>query len=108
MFQWEKIQNFIGLTKCFKEKLEQLECLTYTIDSYWIQSQSYKFKEFAKISNIWIWEQTLHVTHLLKLLDKMLKYEMDLVSIVEDTEQTRFCPQTDRWTDGQGFVEAGV
>ena len=48
----------------------------------------------------------------------MCKYEMDLTSIVEDTEQTRFCPQTDRWTDGQtdkvkpvyppfNFVEAG-
>ena len=55
-------------------------------------------------------EQTLHATHLLKLLDKMCKYEKDLMSIVEDTEQTRFCPQMDRrpdgWTyrrpDGQG------
>ena len=57
----------------------------------------------------------LHATHLLKLLDKMCKYEMDPMSIVEDTERTRFCPQTDRRTDGQGdtsippfnFVEAG-
>ena len=36
----------------------------------------------------------------------MCKYEMDLMSIVEDTERTRFCPQTDRRTDrrtdGQG------
>ena len=46
----------------------------------------------------------------------MCKYEMDPMSIVEDTERTRFCPQTDRRTDGQGetsippfnFVEAGV
>ena len=48
----------------------------------------------------------------------MRKYEMDLMSIVEDTEQTRFCPQTDKRTDGQtdkvkpvyapfNFVEAG-
>ena len=36
---------------------------------------------------------------LLKLLDKMCKYEMDPMSIVEDTERTRFCPQTDRRTD---------
>ena len=28
----------------------------------------------------------------------MCKYEMDPASIVEDTEQTRFCPQTDRRT----------
>ena len=63
------------------------------------QSQSYKFKEFTKISNILIWKQRLHVTHL--LLDKMCKYEMDPMSIVEDTEWTRFCPQTDRQTDGR-------
>ena len=44
----------------------------------------------------------------------MCKYEMDPTGIVEDTERTRFCPQTDRQTDGQGetsippfnFVEA--
>ena len=43
---------------------------------------------------------------------------MDMMSIVEDTELTRFCPQTDRQTDGRtdkvkpvyppfNFVEAG-
>ena len=32
----------------------------------------------------------------------MYKYEMDPTNIVEDTEQTRFCPQTERRTDGQG------
>ena len=52
--------------------------------------------------NLWILKQTSHVTHLLKLLDKMCKYEMDPTNIVEDTGQTRFCPQTDRGTDGQG------
>ena len=41
-------------------------------------------------------KQTLHAAHHLKLLDKMCKYEMDLMSIVEDTEQTLFCPQTDK------------
>ena len=57
-----------------------------------------------------------HVSHVLKLVDMMCKYEMDPASIVEDTELTRFCPQTDRRTDGQGetsippfnFVEQGV
>ena len=70
-------------------------------------------------SNFWILKRALHATHLLKLLDKMCKYKMDPRSIVEDTERTRFCPQTDRRTDrrtdGQGdtsiphinFVEAG-
>ena len=65
------------------------------------QSQSYKFKEFDKISIFCILKQPLHATHLVKLLDKMCKYEMDPMSIVENTERTRFCPQTDRRTDGQ-------
>ena len=43
------------------------------------------------------------MTHLLKLLVKMCKYEMDPTSIVEDTERTRFCPQTDRWTRWNPF-----
>ena len=43
-------------------------------------------------------KRALHATHLLKLLDKMCKYEMDPMSIVEDTERTPFCPQTDRRT----------
>ena len=51
--------------------------------------------------NFWILKQTLHATHLLKLLDKMCKYEMDPTSIVEDTEQTRFSPQTDGQMDGR-------
>ena len=39
----------------------------------------------------------------------MCKYEMDPASIVEDTERTRFCPQTDRrtgQTDGQGELSS--
>ena len=96
-------------------KLEELECLhsedtphrpmiTHTIDSYWIPSQtkqSYKFQEFAKTSNVWILTKSLHVTHLLQLLDKMCKCEMDPASIVEDTDRTWFCPQTDEQTDRQ-------
>ena len=31
----------------------------------------------------------------------MCKCEKDPMSIVEDTERTRFCPQTDRRTDGR-------
>ena len=67
------------------------------------QSQSYKFKEFASTSIFLILKKKWHETHLLKLLDKMCKYEMDPVSIEEGTEWTGFCPQaegqTDRWTD---------
>ena len=62
------------------------------------QSQSYKFKELAKIFFFLILKQILHAAHHLKLLYKMCKYEMDPTSIVEDTVQTWFCPQTDRRT----------
>ena len=78
--------------------------ITHTIESYWIpsprrrQSWTYKFKEFAKITHFWILKQTLHATHLLKLLDKMCKYEMGPTGIDEDTKRTRLCPQTDRQT----------
>ena len=106
------------------QKLEQLEFLHSHPTASWLpivlshigfkrrRSQSYKFKHILK--------QTLHSTHLLMLLDKMCKYEMDPMRIVEDTEQTRFCPQMDRRmdgrTDGQGetsippfnFIEAMV
>ena len=40
------------------------------------------------------------------MVDKICKYEMDAASIVYDTQRTRFCPQTDRRTDGQ--AETGV
>ena len=52
------------------------------------QSESCKFKEFDKILNFIIFHMTQHATHLLKLVDMMCKYKMDLASIVEDTEQT--------------------
>ena len=94
-------------------KLEQLECLrsedtprrlmiTHTIESYWIPSQKKTksklqiFLKIAQISIFLILKQALHTTHLLKLLDKTCKYEMDPMSIVEDTERTQFCPQTDK------------
>ena len=81
--------------------------ITHNIESYCIQvkrrqSQSYKLKKFAKIANFWISKLPLHATHLLKLLAKMCQYEIDPMSIVENTERTQFCPQTDRRTDGQG------
>ena len=45
----------------------------------------------------------MHVTHLVKLLDKMCKYEMDPTSIVEDTERIGSTDgQTDGQTDRQG------
>ena len=62
------------------------------------QSHSYKFKEFSRTSNFLNFEETLQATQQRKLLDKMCKYKMDLASIVENTEQTVFCPQINRLT----------
>ena len=39
------------------------------------------------------------MTHLMELDDKMCKYEMDLSSIVEETEWTQFGLQIDRQMD---------
>ena len=71
---------------------------------YWVildpksKEDKVKVTNFKNLPKFQIFKQTLHATHLLKLLDKMCKYEMDPMSIVKDTEQTRFCPQTDRQT----------
>ena len=78
--------------------------ITHIIYSYCIPSQNktkskLQFKESAKASFFLILKKkTLHATHLLKLLDKICKYEMDQVSIVEDTERTPLCPKINRRT----------
>ena len=45
--------------------------------------------------------QILHETHLLKLLDKMYKYEMNPTRTVGATERTRDARRTDKQTDGK-------
>ena len=99
--------------------------ITHTIgSSYWIPSpyywavhtgsQAHTLEQFilgpkskedevkvTNFKNFLILKRLLHVTHLLKLLDKVCKNEMDPASILEDTERTRFCSQMDRQTDGQ-------
>ena len=69
-----------------------------------------KVKNLKKIAKNWnseILQETLHVTHLLKLLGKMYKYEMNPTRTVGDTERTCDAGQTrdrrgmDRRTDGQ-------
>ena len=47
-----------------------------------------------KKSNFGILQESLHATYLLQLLDKIYKYELDPMSIVEDTERTRLRPRT--------------
>ena len=53
-------------------------------------------KTIAKNAYFEILQRTLHVTHLLKLLGKMYKYEIDPTRTVGTTERMR-----DGWTDGQ-------
>ena len=67
------------------------------------QSQSYKFKKIAKNPNFEILQETLHATHLLKLLDKMSKYEMDPTRTVGSTERTRNAGRTDGRMDGRTY-----
>ena len=47
-----------------------------------------------------ILQETLQATHLLKLLDKMYKYDMDPIRTVGTTERTRDGGRTDGLTDG--------
>ena len=63
------------------------------------QRQSNKFKKIAKTLNFKILHNTLNVTHLLKLLVKVYKYEMDPTRTVEATERTRDAGRT---RDGHG------
>ena len=97
-------RHYAATQRYMHYKLEQLERLPSEIPpaSPWLpplgihirsqvktrQSQSYKFKKIAKNSNFAILQETLHATHLLVLLDKMCKYEMDPTRTVGATERT--------------------
>ena len=61
------------------------------------QSQSYKFEKIAKNSNFKILQEILHATHLLKLLDKMFKYEISGMQCIHEFIQCLPCcyPDTD-------------
>ena len=81
--------------------------ITHTRDSHKIPSQNKTksklqiLKKNAKNSNFVILQETLHVTHLMKLLDKMYKYGMDPTRTVCATERTRDAGWTDEQTDGR-------
>ena len=91
----------------FHWKLEQLDCLRSEIPlvASWlpilmihIRSQV-KVTNFKKLPKIEILPETLHATHLLKLLDKMYKYEISPTGTVGTTERTRDAGRTDGRTD---------
>ena len=69
---------------------------------HWVILDPKSKEDKVKVTNLknspkfQILKRALHTTHFLELLDNMCKYEMDPMSIVEDTERTRLCPQTDK------------
>ena len=74
--------------------------ITNTNDSRQIPSQNNIKSKLQNLKNCQnqnykILQYTLHVTHFLKLLDKMYKYEMDQTRTVEATERTRDAGRTD-------------
>ena len=82
----------------------QSPMITLTSGSHQIPSQNKtksKLQMLKKLPKIQILLSTLHTTHLLKLLDKMYKYEMDPTRIVGATERTWDAGQTDGRTDGR-------
>ena len=93
-------------------ELEQIECLhseipppphDYPILVIHIRSevktrQSYKFKKMPKIQQE-IWQETLHTTHFLNLLNKMYKYDKDPTRTAGTTEGTLDDRRTDWWSE---------
>ena len=80
--------------------------ITHTIESYWIPSEKktkWKLQIWRICENFKLLNFEINVTcnTPLKMFDKMCQYEMHPTNIVEDTERTWFCPQTDRWMDGR-------
>ena len=68
--------------------------ITHTSGSHQIPSQNktkskLRIKKIAKNSNFEILQETLHATHLLKLLDKMYKYVIDPTRTVGATDRTQ-------------------
>ena len=84
--------------------------ITHTSDAHQIPSQN-KTKSKLQIlrncknSNCDILREALHATHLLKLLDKVYKYEMDPTRTVGATERTRDAGRTDGQTDGRSETD---
>ena len=87
--------------------------ITHTSDSHQIPGQNKTKSKFKILPKIQILQETLQATHLLKLLDKMHKYEMDPTRTVGATERTRDAGRTDGRTEWNqytpnNFVVCGV
>ena len=76
--------------------------ITHTSDSHHIQSQNKAKSKLKILKNCQKYKFCdTHATHLLNLLDKMYKYEMDPTKTVGATELTRDAGRTDGQMDGQ-------
>ena len=73
--------------------------ITHTSDSHQIPSQKKTKSKLQILKNFEIFQKALHATHLLKLPDKMYKYEMDPTRTVHATEGTRDAGRTDGRTN---------
>ena len=84
--------------------------INHTSDSHQIPSQKKTktklqiFKQIAKNSNFDILQETWHTTHLLKLLEKMYKYEMDPTITVGTIEWTRDAGRMDGRTEWNQYT----
>ena len=93
-----KIENRKTRTPAFWGTLRR-PMITHTSYSHQIPKQDKvkvtNLKKKCQTLNFEILQETLHVTHLLKLLDKMYKYEVNPTRTVGATERTRDAGRTD-------------
>ena len=88
--------------------------ITHISDSYQIPSQNKTKsklqikKKIAKNSHCDILQETLHGAHLLKLLDKMYKYEMDPTRTEGATGRTEWNQYTPPTPPPNDFIVVGV
>ena len=73
--------------------------ITNTSDSHQIPSQNKTRSKSQILKKFEILQAALHASHLVKLLDKMCKYEKDPTRIVGATERTRDAGPTDGWSE---------
>ena len=102
-------KTLVRTDQCLDPDTSFLHChcpmITHTSDSHQISSQKKtksKLQISRKLPKFQILQETLHATHLMKLLNKVYKYEMDPTRTVDATERT--CSghrMQDGWTDGR-------
>ena len=87
----------------YNQKLEQVERLHSEIPhaAPWLRRSKLQILKNCQKFKFLNYARTLYMTHLLMLLDKMYKYEMEPTRTLGATERTRNAGWTDRRTDGR-------